>query len=206
MSIDTTPMTAQASDLDAYVAAQRLAWLDLETTGFPDLANDGVHDHRILEIAAVVTDGYFNEIARLQLVIGFPLSSTKNLCDQVVLDMHTENGLFAEVAFSRNTISSAEADVIEFLSENGITRQSSPLCGNGITFDRMFIEAQMPDLNDYLHYRQLDVSAVKMFLKTINPNLEPPKKRPHRALDDILESIEEAKHYRALLAPALAGF
>ncbi|EPJ2934316.1 MULTISPECIES: exonuclease domain-containing protein [Pseudomonas] len=87
----------------------------------------------------------------------------------------------------------------------GAEIRAVPLCGSGIHFDRMFLEAQMPALNAHLHYRNLDISAVKEFLKTISPAFEPVKRQSHRALADILESVEEARLYRDLLAPILAA-
>lgn len=180
---------------------RRLAWLDLETTGFTDLSKHMVYKHKILEIGLAVTDEHFNALAELSLVVRQDVSQCMALADDIVMQMHTANGLWDECATGHLTLAQAEQKAIEFLSANGVSAKSSPLCGNGIQFDRMFLEAQLPALNGYLHYRNLDISATKELLKTISPDLEPPKNRAHRALDDIRESIAEGKVYRELIMP-----
>lgn len=182
---------------------RRLPWLDLETTGFTELYERKVYDHRILEIGAVVTDENFAVLASTSIVIQQPMVRVLELSDEVVTRMHTNNGLFDEVVTSFTTLKAAELQLIQFYRQNGVAEKVEPLCGSGIHFDRMFIEAQMPDLHDYLYYRNLDISSVKEFLKTVSPSFEPPKRQQHRALPDILESVAEAQTYRALLAPLL---
>jgi oligoribonuclease len=184
---------------------RKLGWLDFETTGFDDLHNKEIYDHKILEIGLVVTDGHFKPIAKLTLVVHHDHETLMPLCDDVVKAMHTKNGLFAEVAASTLSLAEAERAAIEFLESHGVGPKASPLTGNGISFDRNYLKVHMPALNEHFHYRNFDISAVKEFIKTIEPGLEPAKKLAHRALDDILESIAEAKHYRKLLAPALAA-
>lgn len=182
---------------------QHLAWLDLETSGFTELFEKKVYEHKILEIALIVTDYKLKEVARLNLVVHQDIPAVLPLCNDVVVKMHTANGLFVESGKSTLSLQEAEQKAIEFLIENEVGVKASPLCGNGIQFDRMFLEAQMPALNDHFHYRNMDISAMKEFIKTITPGLEPVKKRAHRAMDDILESLSEAKHYRGILKPAL---
>lgn len=182
---------------------RRLAWLDFETTGFTDLAAGMVYQHKILEVAIVVTDEAFNVLAQFQQVAHHESTAMLVLCDDVVLAMHGRSGLFDEVEAATGTVEDMELAAIDFLKSAGVECKGSPLCGNGITFDRMFLEAQMPLLNGHLHYRNLDVSAVKEMVKTINPVIEPAKKLAHRAMADILESIAEARTYRALLALGL---
>lgn len=181
-----------------------LPWIDIETTGFTELDKQMVYQHRILEVAIVVTDEHFTIIDRFCMVAHHPREEVSALCDEVVTRMHSSSGLLAEVEASTNTLEQLERSAVDFLIAAGVSRKSAPMTGNGIGFDRMFIEAQMPVLNDHLHYRNLDVSAVKEFIKTIAPGHEPTKKLAHRAMDDILESIAEAKHYRDLLLPALS--
>ena len=178
-------------------------WLDMETTGFSDLHKKAVYDHKVLELALIATDHDLNEIARLNLVIKHDLVEVLPLCDDIVLEMHRKNGLFKDVQVSTLTLGEAEQLAIKFLADNGIEKKASPLSGNGIHFDREFLEVHMPLLNDYFHYRNMDISGVKEFINTMVPGLEPVKVRSHRAMDDIVESIEEAKHYRTLLMPAL---
>lgn len=178
-------------------------WLDMETTGFADLHKKAVYDHKVLEMALIATDHDFNEIARLNLVIKHDLADVLPLCDDVVLEMHRKNGLFKDVETATITMEEAEKLAIQFLADNGIAQKASPLTGNGIHFDREFLEVHMPLLNEYFHYRNLDISGVKEYINTLVPGLEPEKVRSHRAMDDILESIAEAKHYRTLLLPGL---
>lgn len=180
-----------------------LCWLDYETTGFTELDKKAVYDHKILEIGMVVTDSDLRRIASLNLVIQHDVQALMSLCDDVVKEMHIKNGLFVEVGQSTLSLADAEVMVIKFLQDNGVGSNVSPLTGNGIHFDRTFMEVHMPALNTHLNYRQLDISAVKEFIKTIAPGLEPKKKRAHRAMDDIEESIQEALYYRKLIAPAL---
>lgn len=182
---------------------KNLAWLDLETTGFTELDKKSVYKHKILEIGLIVTDSNFRPIATLNQVIHHDLEEIVPICDEVVKQMHTKNGLFNEVGRSAITLEMAEKAVIDFLIQHGVDRKASPMCGSGIQFDRMFTEAQMPALNDHLHYRNLDVSAVKEFIKTIAPGLEPKKRLAHRAIDDIRETLAEACHYRGIMKPAL---
>lgn len=182
---------------------KRLAWLDLETTGFTELHKRAVYAHKVIEIGTIVTDCDFNIIAQQNLVIHQDMGEVLSLSDDVVLSMHNKNGLFKDVQASTLSLRDAEQQVIQFLVDHGVERKMSPLCGNGITFDRIYLEAQLPLLNDHLHYRNLDISAVKEFIKLLNPDFEPKKKLGHRALDDIRESVAEAASYRALLQPLL---
>ncbi len=182
---------------------RRLAWIDLETTGYTELHRQLIYKQLILEIGVLVTDDDFNIVAQHNIAVRHPVDEAIALCDENVRQMHTDNGLFEEVAKATTDLKAAEQQIIAFLIDNGVEPGTSPLCGNGIHFDRMFIEAQMPELNAYIHYRNLDISAVKEFIKTISSGFEPPKRRSHRALDDILESVQEARTYRDLIAPAL---
>ncbi|MBM3105526.1 oligoribonuclease [Pseudomonas sp. V1] len=181
-----------------------LGWLDLETTGFTDLSQHLVYKHRILEIGVAVTDRAFNLIAKQTWVIHQDFAEIAPLCDEVVQRMHSANGLFEDVARADIDLATAEQQVIQFLSDHGVPTNKSPLCGNGVHFDRMFLEAQMPALNRHFRYRNMDISSVKEFLITLNPEYNPAKRVSHRALDDILESVDEARLYRALLSPLLA--
>lgn len=184
----------------------RLGWLDLETTGFTELNKKMVYEHKILEISLVITDSNFELIANLNQVIHHDRSIIMPLCDDVVTKMHTSNNLFEEVELSVLTLSEAENNAIQFMKVHGIERRVSPLCGNGVNFDRIFLEAQMPRLNDHFHYRNIDISSTKEFIKTISADIEPKKKAAHRAMPDIMESISEAKHYRRIITPSIHNF
>lgn len=174
-------------------------WLDLETTGFTDLHEKMVYQHKILELGVAVTDEEFNILASMNFVIGHQFDDYKHLLDSKVLAMHTKNGLFDECGRSTLTLKMAECQVVEFYKDHGISSKGTPLSGNGITFDRIFMETHLPVLNDFFHYRQMDISAVKEFLKVIMPGVEPKKMLSHRALDDIKESIAEANFYRHII-------
>jgi oligoribonuclease len=174
-------------------------WIDLETSGFTELYIKAVYDHRILEFGCAVTDEDLNVIDTLDIVVHNRFDEYKHVVDDVVLNMHTKNGLFAECEASNISLKQAEAMVIAFFHSHGINAKDTPLSGNGITHDRIFIEAHLPELSKFLHYRQLDISSVKEFLKIVLPGNEPPKKATHRGLEDILESIAEAQHYRDII-------
>lgn len=183
----------------------RRAWVDLESTGFTDLHKKAVYQHKILELALVVTDQHLEPIARLNLVIHHDLAEVLPLCDDVVIKMHQVNGLFKDVEKSLLSLEEAERKAIAFLSEHGVGPEAcpSPICGNGVHFDRTFLAVHMPNLEGHFHYRNLDVSSMKEFINTIEPGLEPTKKKAHRAMDDIEESLAEARHYQGILQPAL---
>lgn len=178
---------------------KRLFWLDLETTGLTDLSKDGVHTHRILEMAGVITDDRLNVIDSHSVVIHHNKNELLCRCDDVVTRMHTANGLFDDIERSKFSIFDAEKQMIDLLERNGAADRSSPLCGNSIYLDRAFIEAQMPRLNEKLHYRNLDVSSLYEFVKLLDPDFEFKKKKGHRAMGDIMESISEAQHYQWMM-------
>lgn len=187
----------------APAADRRLAWVDLETSSFTELDKKKVYSADVLEIGLAVTDCQFNLIASTSIVIHHDPLQVMAKCDDVVREMHEKNGLFADMAVATMTLEEAEHAAVAFLEKHGVIRKGSPMCGNGVTFDRIFTEARMPFLNNFLHYRNLDVSAVKEFMKTVDPRVELQKRATHRAKDDILESIQEAKKLRALLAPGI---
>ena len=116
-----------------------------------------------------------------------------------VHEMHHRSGLLDEVRESKVTMEEAENKTIEFLDEHLGTKYRPPLCGNSIGTDRRFLDAQMNNLERRLHYRVVDVSSIKELAMRWNPQIDariPPKTETHRALDDIIESIEELKFYR----------
>lgn len=185
--------------------SKRLAWVDFETTGFTDLLNQAVYSHKVLELALVITDFDLQLIDRLNLVIHHDLSDVLPLCDDVVLKMHSANGLFDEVSQSTTSLREAEIQAIAMLKKHGVgpTECQSPISGNGIHFDRNFMAVHMPKLHDQFRYRNLDISSVKEFINTIMPGMEPIKKLAHRAMADVEETLAEARYYRALIEPAL---
>lgn len=170
-----------------------LAWIDLEMTGL----DPGVHT--IVEIASLVTDDDLNIVAEgPNLVIATSEGDLGHMND-LVRNMHTRSGLLDAIAASTVTLADAEAQTLAFLAEQLGSARTVPLCGNTIGTDRRFLAAHMPSVEDYLHYRSVDVTTVRELLRRWNPAaLEglPAKAEGHRALDDIRESVAELAHYR----------
>lgn len=174
-------------------------WCDLETTGFTELSNDGAKRHKILEVAVVLTDDQFRPKYSGSWQIHHDMAELSGLMDDVVLKMHTANGLLDEVQNSRVSLKDVESLILKDLARHNVKPRTAPLGGNTIFLDRAFIEAQMPGLNNFLHYRNLDVSATYELVRRVFPGYEFQKRKTHRGLDDIFESIAEAKHYSKVL-------
>ena len=170
-----------------------LAWMDLEMTGL-DVDKDV-----IVEIATLITDDDLNVIAEgPDLVLGAPEEALAGM-DAVVVNMHTKSGLLEAIKTSKVTVAEAEAATLEFLKQHSPEPNKLPLCGNSIGTDRRFLLRYMPSIEDHLHYRCIDVSTVKELARRWYPaayKAAPEKAKGHRALDDILESVAELKHYR----------
>jgi len=171
----------------------RLVWIDCEMTGL-----DVSHD-LLIEVACIVTDGELNELGDgIDLVIHAPEQALKEM-DPVVVAMHAESGLDQAVLASTLTLADAEARVLAFVREHVPEPKKAPLCGNSIATDRGFLTRDMPALDDYLHYRMVDVSSVKELARRWYPRAyyaSPGKRGGHRALADIRESVEELRYYR----------
>lgn len=179
--------------------ANNLIWIDLEMTGL-DTQNDV-----IIEIATVVTDAELNILDEgPMLAIHQPDSLLDNM-DEWNTRQHGKSGLTERVKKSSIDEKQAEADTIEFLKQY-VPAKASPMCGNSICQDRRFLARCMPTLEDYFHYRNLDVSTLKELAKRWLPTIAGgfDKKGAHLALDDIKESIEELQYYRKhmILPPA----
>jgi oligoribonuclease len=170
-----------------------LAWIDLEMTGLDPARNV------IVEIATIVTDDDLNIVAEgPDLVIGATPEQLAAM-DEVVRRMHTTSGLLAAIAKSTVTVEEAAAATLEFLKSQLPTAGSVPLCGNSIAMDRSFLRQYMPVVDDYFHYRTIDVSSVKELCKRWYRDVygaRPQKLTAHRALDDIRESVAELIYYR----------
>ncbi|MFM2373243.1 MAG: hypothetical protein RJA75_139 [Actinomycetota bacterium] len=170
-----------------------LVWIDCEMTGLnPDT-------ECLVEIAAVITDFDLNVLDEgIDLVIK-PREGTVEVMGDYVRKMHTDSGLIKEFA-SGIDLADAEAQVLEYIKKYIPNPKTSPLAGNTIGTDRMFISKYMPALDNHLHYRNIDVSTIKELSKRWYPRVyfqAPKKDGGHRALADILESIEELKYYRS---------
>lgn len=114
----------------------------------------------------------------------------------------TQTGLYAQCQTSKTTIAEAENSILKFLIENDVNKSASPLAGNSVYVDRLFLAKYMPNIDNHLHYRIIDVSSVKELCKRWNSKIfakAPRKKLVHRGLDDIRESIEELKYYKQFM-------
>ena len=167
-----------------------LIWIDLEMSGLDP------ESCRILEIATVVTDGELNLLAEGPDLVVHQPGEVLDAMDEWNTVHHGQSGLTAAVRASQVSVAEAERLTLEFLA--GHTAPGiSPLCGNSIGQDRLFISRYMKKLDAFLHYRSVDVSSIKELSLRWYPDLEPPaKSKAHRALGDILESIEELRFYR----------
>ncbi len=174
-----------------------LIWIDLEMTGL-----DPFRDH-ILEIATVITDSHLEVVAEGPVIAIHQPEAILAGMDDWNREHHGASGLVDRVRLSQVAEAEAEAATLEFLTEH-VPAHASPLCGNSICQDRRFLARWMPKLEAYCHYRNLDVSTLKILAQRWAPEVANgfSKVGRHRALDDIRESIAELRHYRAhLLRP-----
>lgn len=168
-----------------------LIWIDLEMTGL-DTQNDV-----IIEIATIVTDSQLNTLAEGPVLAIHQSDEVLNKMDEWNQRQHGKSGLINRVKASSISEADAEQQTLTFLREY-VPGNASPMCGNSICQDRRFLARCMPLLEDYFHYRNLDVSTLKELVKRWKPDISKgvEKKGSHLALDDIRESIEELKYYR----------
>jgi len=171
-----------------------LAWLDLEMTGL-DPAR-----HTIVEIACLVTNDDLTLVDEgPDLVVHASPEQVADM-DEFVRAMHTNSGLVADMEASSLTLAEAGAQTLAFLKRHIKQERSVPLAGNSIGTDRRFLATMLPEIEDYLHYRSVDVSTVKELCRRWRPEVykeAPVKKGGHRALQDIRESVAELAYYRA---------
>jgi oligoribonuclease len=170
--------------------------MDLEMTGLDPAS------HVIVEIATLITDDELEVVAEgPDLVIHQPAEALA-LMEPIVRDMHTRSGLLEAITASTVTLDQAGQATLDFLREHIPEARTIPLCGNSIGTDRRFLAAYLPDIENHLHYRSVDVSTIKELARRWYPGVidEAPKKATaHRALDDIRESVEELRFYRQKL-------
>lgn len=152
--------------------------------------------HVTLEIAVVVTDADLEVVAEGPVIAVARSDEEMARIDDWSLRVHAESGLLERVRRSSVGVAEAERRTLEFLRE-WVGEREAPLCGNSVHQDRLFLRAEMPELESYLNYRIVDVSSIKELVKRWYPRLPPlVKRRSHLALDDIRESIEELQFYR----------
>lgn len=152
---------------------------------------------RIIEVAMVITDGNLETIAEAPVLVVHQPDSVLDGMDAWNTSTHAKSGLIDKVKTSALDDAMVETQMIEFLKEY-VPARTSPMCGNSICQDRRFMARWMPKLEDYFHYRNLDVSTVKELAKLWKPEVAQgfKKHNKHEALADIYESIAEMRHYR----------
>ena len=153
----------------------------------------------IVEIATIVTDDDLNIVAEGPDLVVHQSEEALASMDPFVVDMHTRSGLLNEIRASTLSLQDAGAQTLAFIKEHVPTPSTVPLCGNSIGMDRRFLTAYLPEIENWLHYRSIDVSSVKELVRRWYPQVRsdlPKKTGTHRALDDIRASILELQFYR----------
>jgi oligoribonuclease len=171
-----------------------LIWIDLEMTGLDTQAD------RILEIATVITDSPLNALAEGPVLAIHQSDQVLEAMDDWNKKQHRKSGLIERVRTSELKEREAELQTLEFLSQY-VPKGKSPMCGNSICQDRRFLHRCMPELEDYFHYRNLDVSTLKELARRWYPGIARgfSKDSSHLALDDVYDSINELRYYREQL-------
>jgi oligoribonuclease len=173
------------------VNEQRLVWLDMEMTGLDP------EKERIIEVAVVITEPDLTFVAEGPVLVIHQSQELLDAMDKWNQSTHSKSGLIEKVKASTLTEAQAEEQLLAFLAQH-VPAGKSPMCGNTIGQDRRFMVKYMPKLEEYFHYRNLDVSTLKELSLRWKPEIYKSfvKKSRHEALADIYESIEELKHYR----------
>ncbi len=184
-AVNRPPGLAEADD--------RLVWIDLEMTGLEPKR------HTIVEIACLVTNSELELVDEgLDIVVHASPAELAEM-DDFVRKMHTKSGLLPAIEASNVPLTEAGDAVLAYVRGHVPKERSSPLCGNSIGVDRRFLAEYLPDLDEYLHYRSIDVSSLKELCRRWYPveyRGRPGKAESHRALDDIRESVAELRYYR----------
>ncbi|CAN1509590.1 Orn Oligoribonuclease (3'-_5' exoribonuclease) [Mycobacteriaceae bacterium] len=188
-------MRAGRRGLGLFAVRDELVWIDCEMTGL-DLQSD-----KLIEIAALVTDADLNVLGDgIDVVIHADDEALDGMVE-VVARMHRSSGLTEEVRASTISVPAAEEMVLDYIRAHVPQAKTAPLAGNSIATDRGFLARDMPTLDDYLHYRMIDVSSIKELCRRWYPKIyygQPEKGLVHRALADIQESIRELRYYRRI--------
>lgn len=167
--------------------------MDLEMTGLDPTVDV------IVEIATLITDDDLNIVAEGPDLVITQSERQLTAMDPFVVEMHTKSGLLTAIRASTITLEQAGAQTLEFIKQHLPEPRTIPLCGNSIGTDRRFLAKYLPEIENHLHYRSVDVSSIKELVKRWYPGLNisrPSKSGSHRALDDVRESIRELKFYR----------
>jgi len=172
------------------ISDHNLVWVDMEMTGLiPEV-------DRVIEIATIVTDSHLSVLAEGPVIAIKQPDAALEAMDEWNTRTHSASGLVERVRLSAVSEQMASDMTLNFLTE-WVPEGMSPMCGNSICQDRRFMARHMPDLEKYFHYRNLDVSTLKILAQRWRPDLpDLPKHGAHQALADIRESIEELRHYR----------
>lgn len=183
------------------IESDRIVWIDCEMTGL-DFKND-----LLVEIACVITNAQLEQVTEgLNIVIQAPAERLEAM-DPFVVNMHTESGLLPEIP-NGVTLEAAEQLLFDYITSHIPEASKAPLAGSSVHVDRIFLQRDMPRIDSYLHYRIIDVSSVKELARRWYPKAyfaSPPKTGNHRALGDILDSINELKYYREAVFVELPG-
>ena len=172
-------------------SSSNLIWIDLEMTGLDP------NKEKIIEIATIVTDKHLNILAEGPMLAVSQPQELLDSMDEWCTSHHGDSGLTQRVIDTVTSDKQAEQQTIEFLKD-WVDAGKSPMCGNSIGQDRRFLVRYMPELSDYFHYRNIDVSTLKELAVRWKPEILKgfSKQNKHLALDDIRESIEELAYYR----------
>lgn len=172
-------------------SAKNLIWIDLEMTGLK------VEDDRIIEIATIITDSHLNVLEEGPVIAVHQNEERMKSMDAWNTEQHNKSGLVQRVLASHYDEQAAQQETIEFIKKY-VPRGKSPMCGNSICQDRRFLYWYMPELCQYFHYRNLDVSTIKELCRRWTPDIAKKYKKEseHLALQDIRDSIDELKFYR----------
>lgn len=181
-----------------HTAETRILWIDVETTGL------NLHEtDKLLQVAAIITDGDFNEIAEpFEAKVRFEnwqVGMMKNRSKDVVREMHEKTGLWDSLKTSGITLPMLDDRLAKFIDDNSLEGKQPYFGGNSIFLDRTALMLNLPKAFSKIHYRSIDMSSIAIYMG-LTTDAEPfEKSKSHDALDDIRESIAEAKYYRDLL-------